>query len=568
MELFRLSDSVVADNAWLVGGALALALLLVWVGVVGGALAMRWLFRTSRVDLLARAGERLVAITRTMAWLASPGLVLVAIAVLGYGIWRDVDLQRWAAPTLEGLSAGTLERLGVACLAVVGVGIALVYLRSLAAKHLPRLRDRVLLIAAVAPHRDAVTKIFGELPEVLGLALAHLAVVVTAQMLGLTGGLPWVVDTIIIVGLVLNAARMFVQIAWLALALFDGRMLAVAPGNPLHEYYDRVHPLMPLARRVLEAIIYVSGAIIIVERFAALEAVVRFGSMSIELIVVFFFARVLIELVGVLAYKLLLRDVDDGPSEGASIERELALEEIRARRVTLAQLTQSLCRFMIYVGMAMMMLVVVGVDPLPLLAGLGIVGFAVGLGSQKIIQDIICGFFMLLEDQMLIGDYVKVEDTEGVVEQLHLRVSRIRDRFGRVHTIRNGDVGNVINYSRGWTLAVVEMSVAYESDLADVIPVMQAAGDELHRRHPDKVLEPSKVMGIEAMDDSCLRVRTETRVRPGCHYEMKRALNRLLFEAFVAHGLEIPYPKGIEFDGVPASPPEPTPGPARAPSER
>lgn len=560
MLLPRLSQSLAINDAWLVGLALALALLVVWAGLVGGAAGLRWLFRTSRIGMLARAGERLVWLARATAVVASPLLVLAAVGILSYGIWQEADFQRWADAITEGWTTRLLWRLAEAAAVLVVLALVALRLDTLRKRHLPRLQDRVARIAVFEGRQEAVARIFGELPEVLSLLLAYLVVVIVGGMLELSGWVDWTVVTLVFVGLVVNGARLLVQVGWLALEVFDGLTLEMVEQTALREYYARVHPLMPLTRRVLEATIYVTGAVIIVHRFEPLEAVAPFGSMSIELIAVFFLARVLVEVVGVLVYKLMLRDFGeaDGEPEG-SIEHELEREEVRARRVTLAKLIQSLSRFVIYVLMGMLMLVVVGVDPLPLLAGVGVVGFAVGLGAQKILQDIICGFFMLLEDQMLIGDYVKVGDTEGVVEQLHLRVSRIRDRYGRVHTIRNGDVENVINYSRGWTLAVVEMSVAYECELPQVLRVMTSVGEQLHQRFPDKVLGPSEIMGIEAMDDSCLRVRTETKVRPGCHYEIKRVLNRLLFEAFVAHGLEIPYPKGIEFDGVPASPTRPPP---------
>ncbi|MEX1363645.1 MAG: mechanosensitive ion channel family protein, partial [Nannocystaceae bacterium] len=147
--------------------------------------------------------------------------------------------------------------------------------------------------------------------------------------------------------------------------------------------------------------------------------------------------------------------------------------------------------------------------------------------------------------------------------------SRIRDRYGRVHTVRNGDVSNVINYSRGWTLAVIEIGVAFESELSEVFRVLTEAGKALHGKLPEQVFEPSQVMGVAAIDESCLRVRVETRVRPGCHFAAKNELNRLILEGFVANGIEIPYPKGVEFEGVPRHPrwPEPDdspPGPSPA----
>ena len=103
---------------------------------------------------------------------------------------------------------------------------------------------------------------------------------------------------------------------------------------------------------------------------------------------------------------------------------------------------------------------------------------------------------------------------EGTVEEITPRVTRIRDRFGRLHILRNGEIKNVINYSRGWTLAVVEMSVAYEDDLKKAIRVITEVTAKLPELMPGKVLGAPQVMGLESMDESCLKVRIEAKVAP------------------------------------------------------
>jgi small conductance mechanosensitive channel len=222
-------------------------------------------------------------------------------------------------------------------------------------------------------------------------------------------------------------------------------------------------------------------------------------------------------------------------------------EDVHRRRSTFINLLQSIIKYVIYFCVGMMVLKDLGVDPTPILAGAGIVGLTVGLGSQAIVQDLLNGIFLLFEDQILNGDYIRIEETEGVVEEITPRITRIRDRFGRLHILRNGEIKNVINYSRGWTLAVVEMSVAYEDDLRKAMQVIADCTAKLPQLLPGKVTEPPKVMGLESMDDSCLRVRVETKVAPGCHFEAKRALNLLLVEGFRDNNLEIPYPKSVEI---------------------
>src|SRR4029078_12380597 len=137
-------------------------------------------------------------------------------------------------------------------------------------------------------------------------------------------------------------------------------------------------------------------------------------------------------------------------------------DDVQRRRSTFVQLLQSVFKYVIYFCVSMMVLSDFGIDPTPILAGAGIVGLTVGLGAQTLVQDLLSGIFLLVEDQILNGDYIRIGETEGLVEEITPRVTRIRDRYGRLHIVRNGEIKNVINYSRGWTLAVVDMSVAYE----------------------------------------------------------------------------------------------------------
>jgi small conductance mechanosensitive channel len=304
--------------------------------------------------------------------------------------------------------------------------------------------------------------------------------------------------------------------------------------------------LLPVGQKSIEAIIYISMATLIVRKFQALEAVAPYGPVLIRVVSMFFAASVIVEFSRVMVSRLL----SASPSTADDVQR---------RRNTFIQLLQNISKYVIYFCVCMMVLTDLGVDPTPILAGAGIVGLTVGLGSQSIVQDLLSGIFLIFEDQILNGDYIRIGDTEGTVEEITPRITRIRDRFGRLHILRNGEIKNVINYSRGWTLTVVEMSVAYEADLKKAMQVIAEVSAKLPELLPGKVIDVPKVLGLETMDESCLRVRVEAKVAPGCHFEAKRALNLLLVEGFRAHNLEIPYPKSVEISGdMPAQPlPEP-----------
>jgi small conductance mechanosensitive channel len=373
-------------------------------------------------------------------------------------------------------------------------------------------------------------------------------------MIRLPAAFEWFLLTAVYSLLVVSGGRTLVVLAHYLTERLLGRWEQKHKGSKLEEYYAALRRLLPVIQRSVEAIVYVSVASVLVREFETLEPFAPYGPLLIRIISMFLAASVLVEIARVLVARMLLAS----PS---------AAEDRQRRRITFVGLIQRILQYVIYFIVSMMVLESIGIDPTPILAGAGIVGLTVGLGAQKIVQDILNGLFLLFEDQILQGDYVRIGETEGVVEQMTLRITRIRDRFGRLHLVRNGEIQNVINYSRGWTMTVVEMGVAYEDDLVKALRVIEEVTARLPALMPGQVLEKPQVKGIETIGESSLLVRIETKVGPGVHYDVKRTLNRLLVDGFNANGLEIPYPKAVEIgiEGTPASPPPP-PAPERASS--
>ena len=132
-------------------------------------------------------------------------------------------------------------------------------------------------------------------------------------------------------------------------------------------------------------------------------------------------------------------------------------------------------QYLVYFCAAIIVLKQLGVDPGPVLAGAGILGLAVGLGAQNLVNDLVSGFFILFEDYYLVGDYICLDDdTEGFVEQIDLRCTRIRDDDGRLHIVRNGNIEKVLHFSKGYAVAVVEVRIAYDADLERVYEVLES----------------------------------------------------------------------------------------------
>jgi small-conductance mechanosensitive channel len=230
------------------------------------------------------------------------------------------------------------------------------------------------------------------------------------------------------------------------------------------------------------------------------------------------------------------RAVDDGD------DSTLTAAEKRGR--TISQLLRSVGR-VVFILLALLLTLDVFIDIGPLLAGAGILGLAFSFGAQSLVKDIIAGFFYLLEGQFAVGDIIEISGKAGVVERMTLRMVVLRDLKGIVHMIPNGEITTVSNMTRTWSRAVVDVGVAYDTDLDRAIRVFQ---DEAETMAADpewtgRFDGAPEVLGIEGLDDSAITVRTLLRTRPGQQWSVQREFHRRIKGRLDREGIEIPFPQ-------------------------
>ena len=222
-----------------------------------------------------------------------------------------------------------------------------------------------------------------------------------------------------------------------------------------------------------------------------------------------------------------------------------ALDDERKKKVeTLSVVVGRFTTIMIIVVAAMMVLKEFGIDIGPALAGAGVLGVAVGFGAQHLVRDMISGFFIILDDQIRLNDIVEIAGKSGVVERVNLRVTVLRDMEGKVHYVRNGEIGVVTNMTKDYSRYVFDVGVAYRENVDEVIEVIRAV-DEGMRADPgyrDDILEPVEVLGLDRFADSAVIVRARTKTRPMQQWRVGREFNRRLKQEFDARGIEIPFP--------------------------
>jgi small conductance mechanosensitive channel len=297
--------------------------------------------------------------------------------------------------------------------------------------------------------------------------------------------------------------------------------------GPYHRYWQRAEQLVPLAEHCFDAAVYVvAGSLCLRQVLPLLQwgdtpsVVITFLIEALQhttkvvvCIVIFFGTRLVVELSHVLLAEAFGLEDDSGP--------------VDQKRKTLVPLLGSVSQYVLYFGSVLMMLSVLGVPTAPIMAGAGIVGLAVGLGAQSLVTDVVSGFFILFEDQFLVGDYVKIGDAAGTIEAVGIRVTQLRDGQGKLHIIPNGQIKGVVSYSKGYVNAVVDLKVPSGSDLEAIFRAMAEAGQRLRKAHRE-VLAETQIHGLIDLGTSDMTVRAVTRVRPGCHGEMQSAYRRLL----------------------------------------
>jgi small conductance mechanosensitive channel len=215
------------------------------------------------------------------------------------------------------------------------------------------------------------------------------------------------------------------------------------------------------------------------------------------------------------------------------------------RAETLGRAFRYLAAVVITLVAGMLVLAELGVSVAPILGAAGVAGLAVGFGAQSLVKDYFTGFFLLLENQIRQGDVVKLGDHAGLVEEVTLRFVRLRDYDGNVHFVPNGTISTVVNMSRGFAQAVVDIGVGYGEDLDRVMDVMRETGREMRDdpQHATRILGDLDVAGVESWSDSAVVLRARFQVAPLEQWTVRREFLRRLKRAFDAHGIEIPFPQ-------------------------
>lgn len=234
----------------------------------------------------------------------------------------------------------------------------------------------------------------------------------------------------------------------------------------------------------------------------------------------------------------------------------LETDETEKRIITLTSIIHGLIKVILWVIFIMIILEKFGINIAPVLAGAGIIGLAVGFGSQELVRDFISGFFIILENQIRSGDVAIINGTGGLVEKIAFRTTTLRDFSGVVHIFQNGKINEMSNMTKEWSAMIFNIRVAYKEDPQVVMDLMKQVGEELQNdpKFKDKIIEAIDIFGVDEFAESAIIIKARLKTKPIQQWVVGREYRKRLKYAFDKHHIEIPFPHTTVNWGDPINP--------------
>jgi small conductance mechanosensitive channel len=372
------------------------------------------------------------------------------------------------------------------------------------------------------------------------LAILYVVVTYGIWALNVEGGFEFMLRATVVTVVALFLARALVT-------LLDGlvrRAFAISP--EIRRAYPgmelRANRYLPVLQKVLKGAVWLFAGLAIlnawgVDSFAWLESPLgqRVSGSVLTIGLVLVFAIASWEIVSSAIERYLIGNIHNG----TKVERS-------ARVRTLLPLLRNAFLVLLITVVSLITLSELGLDIAPLLAGAGVIGLAIGFGSQTLVKDVITGLFILFEDTISVGDVVDVGGGHsGLVEALSIRSLRLRDTAGAVHSIPFSQVATVTNLTKDFSFYVFDIGVSYTEDSDRVIDVVRALGAELQKdpEYMPLILEPIEIMGLDSFRDSAIIIKARFKTRPIMQWKVGREFNRRLKKRFDELGIEIPFPQ-------------------------
>lgn len=459
--------------------------------------------------------------------------VLLCFSILGVNgflFYKGENISQYTLSLIRRVPSRFWITIGIATLQSFG----LIVLAAL----FTRLTDNLLIITCIRAKNwerstaddESIEAFFTSLNRIVTTGIWLFTLIWCTQLFQVPETVTRYVSILVNIYLIVAVGFLILKIQAVIIDSLDILSLKYSSPDNLLRFYDRLRNVVPFLKHCVKAGIYTFMATLIVEQIDLIADLASWGPRIIQLIAIAFISHVLVELVDLVIEELLLKN------------QKITELEMQRRRTTIP-LLQSFSKYMIYFTGGIFILETIGINSTPILATAGIFGLALSLGAQNLVNDIVSGFFILFENYYLVGDYVSAgnveeREVEGFVESIELRTTRLRHPNGQLQIIRNGDMGSIVNYSKNYIYAMVEVRLDYEVELDQVYRIVELIGHELKADYP-QVLEPTLVDGIEEFGEYYLLLGTRTKVKPGKNLQIERILRKMLKDAFSREGIKI-----------------------------
>ncbi|MDQ0215407.1 small conductance mechanosensitive channel [Oikeobacillus pervagus] len=270
------------------------------------------------------------------------------------------------------------------------------------------------------------------------------------------------------------------------------------------------------------------------EKFSSEDTWIAIGEGSLRIIITLLLAGIVVRI-----GRIILRNF-------FRLRSKSPLTVSERRENTLLKLLENIISYVVYFMAIINILEILTFNIKGLLAGAGVVGLAIGFGAQNLVRDVITGFFIIFEDQFSVGDYVRIGQFEGTVEEIGLRTTKIKGINGELNVLPNGGITEVTNFSIHNSIAIIDVSIAYESDIQKAEKVIEELLQVLPGKY-EEIVAPPQLLGIQnlAASDIVLRITAET--LPTNHWYIARMIRKEIKLCLDQNGIEIPYPRLVTY---------------------
>jgi len=456
-------------------------------------------------------------------------LIVTLLSYNGYLIYKNIDVYENAIVTLSKIPKEFWVEILLGILKIIVVSIGAHYFTKLSSKILNKAQLRSKAYKNIKSNNEIIDNFFFKLKKIIKSSIILLVLIYSMNILFFPKIFLSSMYIILKIYLITSGGILLTRAATIVVDSFEDLSKRYWYRKDYVGWYNRLKSLLPLFRRCLEYIIYVWITSLAMLQISFFAKYVPFGTAIIKIIGIFFITRVVVEFLKLFVDKYMMKSKNDSFNQ---------------QRDTLIPITKSFLQIIVYFVALVLVLRALNINPLSILAGAGIFGLIIGMGAQSLINDLVAGIFILFESIFLVGDYIETGTSHGIVESILLRTTKIRDPNGQLHILRNGQINQVENFSKGYTFAVVEVGVAYDSDLEHVFKVLDDVGEKIKEKNPN-VLEKLVVQGIKEFGESELLIRTLTRVKPGYHLKVVYELRNMIKNEFDLEGIEIPFARRV-----------------------